>query len=280
MTQSRLAEAVERAEQRDAVEVETAAFGATNQEQILKLIGLDPRDPKAHAVVAVARRYALDPVLGHIAIIPRSNMPYITRDGYLHIAHRSGQLDGIEVMDGPRREGSEWAVSVAVYRRDMQHAFVYPGRASVANDNGPEMCIARAERRALKRAFAVTLPADFGEADGEVAGPVAAQWHSDRLASTETDENPSASTLGTPNREIQSEAREDEVSEKQRAAIFAQCTRLGIADSEQRQQRLDLFGGIVGRDVTSTKDLNRYEASLLISTLTDLDTVNLPEGEA
>lgn len=146
---------------------DTDAFGAIDEVKILKMIGLNPADPRAHAVVAVARRYALDPVLGHIEVLKDSSRPYITRDGYLHIAHRSRMLDGLEVVDGPRREGSEFVCRVAVYRKDMSRPFIYPGRAAVGRDNAPEMSLARAERRALKRAFAVTVPHDFGDDDEE-----------------------------------------------------------------------------------------------------------------
>jgi hypothetical protein len=145
--------------------VAVTGFGPPDHARILALIGLNPSDPKAHAVVAVAERYGLDPVLGHIQIIGSSRMPYITRDGFLFIAHRSGQLDGIEVVDGPRRDEREreWTALVAVYRKDMGRPFTYPGRAELGRDNGPEMALARAERRALRRAFAVTLPSAFVE---------------------------------------------------------------------------------------------------------------------
>jgi hypothetical protein len=149
---------------------ELAAFGPPDPERILQILGLNPRDPKAHAVVAVCQRYGLDPLLGHVVLIGESRLPYITRDGYLYVAHASGQLDGMEVIDGPRRDGPgrEWTATVAVYRKDMSKAFAYPGRCDTARENGPEMALARSERRGLKRAFKVSVPGGvFIEDEGD-----------------------------------------------------------------------------------------------------------------
>jgi hypothetical protein len=280
---STLSDAVERASKsmRDAPDVEQTAFGPVDQTQVLRLIGLDPRNPIAHAVVAVARRYALDPVLGHIAIIPKVNRPYITRDGFLHIAHRSGQFDGMEVLSGPTRVGAEWMATVAVFRRDMTHAFVYPGRASVAADNGPEMAITRAERRALKRAFDVALPGEFGDDGESVTVPVPA------LSATESAEpaEPRVSGRPEPQSAAQSATLENvdldptaptgapvELSNQQRKAIFAQWSRLGLAgtDEESHETRLALYRRVIGRPFESTKDLSETEASQVISTLANV----------
>jgi len=284
VTVSRLADAVERAGEtmRDAASAETPAFGPVDQSQVLRIVGLDPRDPKAHAVVAVARRYALDPVLGHISILRNSTLPYVTRDGFLHIAHRSGQLDGIEVVDGPRREGSEWVARVAVFRRDMAHAFIYPGRADVADHNGPEMAITRAERRALKRAFAVTLPSDFADDENTPANaPSATERHDPPPARVETPTEQERQALALLNEGAPAvvdaplpgdEPPPGELSPQQRRAIFAQCSRLGLAsaDDETRSKRLALFGRILGRDVQSTVELSEDEASELIHTLASM----------
>jgi hypothetical protein len=253
------------------VRQDTQAFGAVDQERILQLIGLNPRDPRAHAVIAVARRYGLDPVLGHISIIPRSQMPYITRDGYLHIAHRSGQLDGIEVLEGPERRGNEWHARVAIFRKDMAHAFVYPGRAELARENGPEMAITRAERRALKRAFAVTLPREFGDEDEGQPFPPAPILP--RPEATQAPERPDPAP--SPGPERQAPTQGDETADEsgpemmrpvQRRAMFVLFSQLGIGDDE-RVQRLGLTSEIVGRDITSSSQLTKSEAELLLSEL-------------
>ena len=140
----------------------TQTAGITvNANAIAKYIGLDPRDERSHAVVAVCERYGLDPVLKHIIVLPKGGA-YITRDGYLHIAHKSGQLDGIVLEEQGTDNGEHYAV-VAVYRKDMSHPFRFRGRYPVNGHNrqyGPEMAVKNAEVQALRRAFDVAgLPA-------------------------------------------------------------------------------------------------------------------------
>lgn len=141
-----------------------AAGVAVQPGKVLAFLGLSPDDPKSQALVAVCQRYDLDPLLKHVVIIPGSG-PYITRDGLLHVAHRSGQLDGIEVVQEPTLsdDGKEWMCRVAVYRKDMSRPFSYPGRYAAAGKNrdyAQEMSLKAAEAHALRRAFDVTgLPA-------------------------------------------------------------------------------------------------------------------------
>ncbi len=265
---------------------EAPAFGPINDERVLQLVGLDPRSPIAHAVVAVARRYGLDPLLGHIAIIPRSNMPYITRDGYLYIAHRNGNLDGIEVLEGPERRGNEWHARVAVHRKDMAHAFIYPGRAELARDNGPEMCIARAERRALRRAFAVTLPREFGDDEGTgtpaypaapiLPAPYATQAPEpaapapSRAPSPTAGREPLVAAPAAPAQDDDETADRDGpemIRDVQRRAMFLLFNQLGITD---RDARLNATSGIVERKIESSAQLTKPEAELLLSELNRL----------
>lgn len=132
--------------------------------KVLTYLGLNPDDPRSQAVVAVAQRYDLDPLLKHVIVIPKGGV-YITRDGLLHVAHRSGQLDGIVVEQEPTlsEDKREWVARVSVYRKDMGHPFTFPGRYSVAGSNrdyAQEMALKAAEAHALRRAFDVTgLPA-------------------------------------------------------------------------------------------------------------------------
>src|SRR5690606_9183938 len=93
-------------------------------------------------------------------VLPKGGV-YITRDGLLHIAHRSGQLDGIVVEQEPTLsdDGREWVARVSVYRRDMRHPFTFPGRYPVNGGNAAyaqEMAMKAAEAHALRRAFDVT----------------------------------------------------------------------------------------------------------------------------
>ncbi len=162
-----------------------------NDQAIAQYLGLNPNLPVTHAVVAVCQRYGLDPVLKHVVVIPKGGV-YLTRDGLLHIAHRSGQLDGIVVEQEPTRseDGREWVARVAVYRKDMRHPFTFPGRYPASGGNAayaPEMALKAAEAHALRRAFDVnglpTLderrpdePTPRASAADLVAEPVADAW--------------------------------------------------------------------------------------------------------
>lgn len=162
-TTQELTQALARREPNGRVQ-NTGSFDPADR-QVLQYLGLNPTDPRSRAVVAVARTYGLDPLLKHVIVIPKSGV-YITRDGYLHVAHASGQLDGIVVEQEPAlsEDGAEWRARVSVYRRDMRHPFTFPGRYPVTGGNreyAPEMALKAAEAHALRRAFCVTgLPAE------------------------------------------------------------------------------------------------------------------------
>lgn len=139
----------------------TTAAEVVVDDDVLRYLGLDRRNPATVAMVRIAQRYGLDPLLGHVSLIKTAEgpKPYITRDGMLDIAHRSGVFDGIETV---REHDGEtgWGRTVAVWRKDMSHPFVYSGGCgkqehAAKRGNGPEMALARAERRALKRAFRI-----------------------------------------------------------------------------------------------------------------------------
>lgn len=151
----------------EIIQKEPHQIGAfdSSDDQMVKYLGLDPRDPKTRAVVAVCRHYGFDPLLKHVIVIPGAG-PYITRDGLLNAAHRSGAFDGMEVVQDPTldEESGEWVAKVAVYRNDMRHPFVFPGRYPASGKNkqyAPEMALKTAEAHALRRAFDVTgLPTE------------------------------------------------------------------------------------------------------------------------
>ena len=127
---------------------------------ILKELRLDPRNPKAQALVLVCEQYGLDPILKH-AVLVDGNL-YVTRDGLLHVAHRSGVFDGMEVVDGPTLVGDYWQAKVSVWRKDMSRPFTFVGRYPAAGSNkryAPEMAVKCAEVMAFRRAFDVALAA-------------------------------------------------------------------------------------------------------------------------
>ncbi|HSW43508.1 MAG TPA: hypothetical protein VLM76_13455 [Patescibacteria group bacterium] len=126
---------------------------------LLKAIGLDRAAPEQRQLaMAIAERYGLDLMLKHLVLI--EGRPYVTRDALLHIAHRSGQFDGIQTTT-PEIVGDEWRATATVWRKDMSHPFVYGGRYPTKGGNqrfAPEMCLKVAESMALRRAFDVSAP--------------------------------------------------------------------------------------------------------------------------
>jgi hypothetical protein len=147
------------AEYKPVVQPRMGAFDERDT-NLVRYLGLNPQKPEDRAVVAVCRHYGFDPVLKHVVVIPRSGV-YITRDGLLHVAHRSGQLDGIMVVQDPTfdTERNEWFAKVSVYRKDMSHPFTFPGRYPANGSNkqyAPEMALKAAEAHALRRAFDIT----------------------------------------------------------------------------------------------------------------------------
>jgi hypothetical protein len=142
-----------------------------DREAVLVALKLNPRDPNTQALLLVCERYNLDPLLKHMVLIKGN--AYVTRDGYLTIAHRSGQFDGMEVLEQGETP-SHFTAKVAVYRRDMSRPFSYVGRfpknKDMAKEYGPEMAVKVAEVQALRRAFNVT---GIGAADE--------QWEADAV---------------------------------------------------------------------------------------------------
>ena len=135
---------------------ELAIHDGIDREAILRHLNLNPQDVNTQALLLICQRYDLDPVMKHVVLI--SGRPYVTRDGYLHVAHRSGQLDGIEVLE-TSENNDEWAAKVAVWRKDMGRPFTYVGRYPKSGQQkkyGPEMAIKTAEVMALRRACDVT----------------------------------------------------------------------------------------------------------------------------
>jgi hypothetical protein len=140
-----------------------------SEADVLRYLGLDPAAPATVALFALARRYGLDPLLRQVEVLATKQGPraYISRDGYLALAHRTGELRGIRTLEA--REGEHgWAATVEVRTVDGGE---YVDSAGCAFDEGgvtrdgpntERMAIARAERRALKRAFSA-LPAQHGD---------------------------------------------------------------------------------------------------------------------
>lgn len=167
----------------DILPATTQGTDEKRQVALLKAVGLDRVAPEQREIALnIASRYELDLLLGHLQLI--DGKPYITHRGLLHVAHRSGQFDGITLTE-PRLEGGFWRCTATVWRKDMARGFEVPGRYPEGGKNrayGPEMSMVRAECLALRRAF-------------DVAAPVAEERWAEDAESAVTAEVPKGRTL-------------------------------------------------------------------------------------
>jgi hypothetical protein len=127
---------------------------------LLAAVGLDRLPvPQRELAIQIAQRYDLDLLLKHLVMI--EGRAYITRDGLLHVAHKSGDFDGLETSDPVKGEDGFWRSTVSVYRKSFGRPFTYTGRYPADGQNkkyGPEMAIKVGEVMALRRAFDVSAP--------------------------------------------------------------------------------------------------------------------------
>jgi len=123
----------------------------------------------------LARTYQLDPFKGQLWCVKYGAGParvFTGRDGFLEIAHRSGQFNGME--SGVKHDEAGHIIGWAtVYRKDMGHPFhVEVDMAEYQKDTTiwktmPRTMIQKvAESQALRKAFSASglyAPEEFGE---------------------------------------------------------------------------------------------------------------------
>ena len=128
-----------------------------------------------------AKTYGLDPLRGQIAFVKYGETARIfaTRDGYLEIAHRSGQFDGME--SGTKKDDDGNLIGWArVFRKDMAHPFYvevalseYDKKKNLWASSPKTMITKVAESQALRKAFRISglyTSEEFDEQDSR--GPV------------------------------------------------------------------------------------------------------------
>lgn len=153
------------------------AAPTVSKEQILKALNLDPKKPEVQALVLVCQRYDLDPLLKHALLI--SGSLYVTRDGLLHVAHRSGVFNGMEVEQLPD-SGTHFISRCSVWRKDMQRPFTFTGRYPKNGRmaaHGPEMADKVAVCRTMRHAFDVSLCSQEETWEQEEAGQASGITH-------------------------------------------------------------------------------------------------------
>ena len=146
---------------------------------VMRTLGHDPAKPETRALAYLAARYDLDPILYEVRLIGvRGTMePYITRDGMLTIAHRSGVLNGIIVKEWRRNSTNDgYTCFVEVWRKDMDYPFSVGAQCKDTERQakegwGMEQALARSMRRTLKVAFNINSP-EVDEASDRDVGVV------------------------------------------------------------------------------------------------------------
>ena len=141
-----------------------ATYDREKLQLIRDMFAKGANDNEFGVMIELARKYQLDPFARQIWLVKYGDNPaqiFCGRDGYLAIAHRSGQFDGIQ--SGSRVEDGELIGWCRVYRKDMSHPFeveVYASEYSTGKNlwrDKPRTMIQKvAEAHALRRAFSIS----------------------------------------------------------------------------------------------------------------------------
>jgi len=215
-----------------------------------KGIPQEAQEQIAEQIKALFAEYGLRPDLGHIVVL--GDRPYVTREGLLYYARKSGQLQGIKV-EIVERQKDFCLVKATVLTKDGGEFEAY-GDASTSNTNrmvSPHlirMAETRAINRALREAFPIGLCSyeELGEADIDISvEPAASEPNS-----------PSPSPTKTSNRGV---------SRKQIGYIKKLLKEVfGEKAEEEGKRMIAVYGK------SSSKELTSKEASEIIDTLKKL----------
>lgn len=141
-------------------------YDKNTQKELMGLLGIKGTDAHIQLLFKVAEHYQLDVLTKEIALIPNKG-PFIGVWGRLHIAHRSGRLDGLE-LDDEWEDDQFFKVRCVVWRNDKRHpAAKVIGR--VAKREGKEWPYEIARARALRAAlgFAFSIHDAYDQADSD-----------------------------------------------------------------------------------------------------------------
>ena len=248
----------------------TTQSDSFSQEGVLKALGFDPRDPKVQALALVAQRYNLDLILKHVFLI--QGTVYVSHAGLLHLAHVSGDLDGIEVE--LHEDDKKYVATARIYRKSMSRPFVYTDQCLKTEkvQSPRKRAITRAERNALRRAFDVGV--DVWEDDR----PTAAVTLSDSRPEIPRQALPtgiageggpqagrSGSASRDPDRGAAPEPPSSAPTEPWRSVVI-RCREMGLSD----ELRHSLVRSATNGRTESSKDLTPSEASVCHQMLHDL----------
>jgi phage recombination protein Bet len=141
-----------------------ATYDREKLQLIRDMFAKGANDNEFGVMIELARKYQLDPFARQIWLVKYGDNPaqiFCGRDGYLAIAHRSGQFDGIQ--SGSRVEDGELIGWCRVHRKDMSHPIeveVYASEYSTGKNlwkDKPRTMIQKvAEAQCLRRAFSIS----------------------------------------------------------------------------------------------------------------------------
>jgi len=139
----------------------------------------DCTDTEFLLLMQLARTYQLDPFAKQIWAVKYGQNPaqiFCGRDGYLAIAHRSGQFDGMQ--SGTKIVNGEIIGWCQVFRKDMSHPFEvevqlkeYTSGKNLWQSKPHTMIQKVAEAQCLRRAFSISglyAPEEIDTGDREV----------------------------------------------------------------------------------------------------------------
>jgi hypothetical protein len=95
---------------------------AERRRMFLNLIQKNISEDQLRLLFGICDRYGFDPMLKHVILIQQGM--YVTRDGMLQYAHRTGLFDGMEEVEKAQDKAGKWHVTVAVYRKGCARPFV------------------------------------------------------------------------------------------------------------------------------------------------------------
>jgi hypothetical protein len=134
------------------------------QKEVLSLLGLRGPDNHLRLLFQLGEKHQLDIVGKEIVLIPGKG-PFIGVWGRLHIAHRSGKLDGLE-LDDEWETDRHHCVRVIVWRKDMgRPAAKVIGRVGKHEKKEWPMEIARARGLRAALGFAFSIHDAYDQAD-------------------------------------------------------------------------------------------------------------------
>lgn len=144
-----------------------AVITAENTQLIRDMFAKGCTDNEFGVFMELANKYQLDPFSKQIWAVKYGNNPaqiFAGRDGYLAIAHRSGQFDGLQSEVSINDKGELETATAEVWRRDMSHSFKvtvsykeYNSSTNPVWQSKPRTMLCKvAEAQALRKAFSVS----------------------------------------------------------------------------------------------------------------------------